>query len=213
MARISVLGGTGYAGGNIVREAARRGHEVTSISRSLPENPIDGVTYVAANVQEDATLDIALEGADIVVSAVAPRGELTDLVETIANKLISKAKAQGVRIAFVGGAGSLSLTEGGPRLIDGPDFNPDYLHEAKVLTNILETLRKTTDLKWFYLSPAAGFGSYAPGEAIGKFRIGKDVLLVGADGKSFISGADYAVAFVDEIENAAHTGERFTVGY
>ena len=29
MARITVLGGTGYAGGNIVREAASRGHEVT----------------------------------------------------------------------------------------------------------------------------------------------------------------------------------------
>ena len=34
-----------------------------------------------------------------------------------------------------------------------------------------------------------------------------------ADGKSFISGADFAVAVVDEIEQGNHHRERFTVGY
>ena len=34
MARITILGGTGYAGAAIVAEAANRGHEVTSVSRS-----------------------------------------------------------------------------------------------------------------------------------------------------------------------------------
>lgn len=47
MTRITVLGGTGYAGGHIVREAAARGHEVTSVSRTLPEDRVEGVTYRA----------------------------------------------------------------------------------------------------------------------------------------------------------------------
>ncbi|HBX80751.1 MAG TPA: NAD-dependent epimerase, partial [Propionibacteriaceae bacterium] len=34
MARITVLGGTGYAGSNIVKAAAARGHQVTSFSRT-----------------------------------------------------------------------------------------------------------------------------------------------------------------------------------
>ena len=42
MARISVLGGTGYGGEAVVREAARRGHTVTSYSRRPPEQPVDG---------------------------------------------------------------------------------------------------------------------------------------------------------------------------
>ncbi|WP_368730818.1 NAD-dependent epimerase/dehydratase family protein, partial [Sedimentibacter sp. B4] len=37
MTRISVLGGTGYAGAAIVREAAGRGHEVTAFSRKPAE--------------------------------------------------------------------------------------------------------------------------------------------------------------------------------
>lgn len=36
MTRITVLGGTGYAGAHIVRIAAERGHEVVSFSRSEP---------------------------------------------------------------------------------------------------------------------------------------------------------------------------------
>src|SRR3954469_20912964 len=33
MARISVLGGTGYSGAAVAKEAAGRGHQVTSVSR------------------------------------------------------------------------------------------------------------------------------------------------------------------------------------
>ena len=43
MTRVVVLGGTGYAGAHIAREAVVRGLEVTSWSRSLPESQVDGV--------------------------------------------------------------------------------------------------------------------------------------------------------------------------
>jgi putative NADH-flavin reductase len=42
---------------------------------------------------------------------------------------------------------------------------------------------------------------------------GCNVLVTDANGASFISGADYALAFVDEIEQARHSGERFIVAY
>ena len=45
MTRVVVLGGTGYAGAHIAREAVVRGLEVTSWSRSLPESQVDGVAY------------------------------------------------------------------------------------------------------------------------------------------------------------------------
>lgn len=45
------------------------------------------------------------------------------------------------------------------------------------------------------------------------FRLGGDVLLTDENGVSDISGADFAQAFVDEIETPTHTGQRFTVAY
>jgi len=54
------------------------------------------------------------------------------------------------------------------------------------------------------VSPAAGFGGYAPGERTGCFRIGGDVLLADAEGNSFVSGEDFAIAFVDEIDTPVH---------
>ena len=59
------------------------------------------------------------------------------------------------------------------------------------------------------MSPSAVI---APGERTGKFRLGKDQLLI-SDKGSHISWEDYAIAAVDELEKPAHIREQFTVGY
>jgi putative NADH-flavin reductase len=43
--------------------------------------------------------------------------------------------------------------------------------------------------------------------------VGKDHVLYDAQGVSAISLEDYAVAMLDEVEQAKHHRERFTVGY
>jgi uncharacterized protein len=47
----------------------------------------------------------------------------------------------------------------------------------------------------------------------GRFRLGGDRLLRDARGKSHISMEDFAIAMVDELEQRAHSRQRFTVGY
>lgn len=74
----------------------------------------------------------------------------------------------------------------------------------------LNTLMNEHDIDWVFFSPA---GSLEPGERAGKFRLGKDDLILDADGKSHIFVEDYAVAMVDELEKPAHHQERFTIGY
>lgn len=69
------------------------------------------------------------------------------------------------------------------------------------------------DLDWFVLTPAAGFRVGEPGEALGKYRVGGDVLVKDSNGNSFISGIDFGLAVVDEIENPVHHRARFTVAY
>ncbi|RBY92358.1 NAD-dependent epimerase [Blastococcus sp. TBT05-19] len=213
MARISVFGGTGYTGGHLVAEAARRGHEVTSYSRTLPEQQADGVTYAQGSLLDEATRRAALEAADVVVVAVAPRGDMAGSVRDGIRALAAEAEQAGVRVGVVGGAGSLHVAEGGPRLFDTPDFPAEYKPESLEMAAALDDLRETSTLDWFYLCPPAAYGGFAPGEALGTYRVGDDLLLTDAHGGSFIGGADFALALVDEIEQPAHRRARFTVAY
>ena len=83
-----------------------------------------------------------------------------------------------------------------------------------VLTAILDGLRQAPEgIDWFYVSPAESFGSYNPGQRRGEYRTGGDVLVVDDQGVSDISGADFGLAIVDEIETPVHRRERFTVAY
>ncbi len=213
MARIVVIGGTGYAGAHIVREAVSRGHEVVSISRSTPDARIDGASYVQGSVLDLAQLTDALDGADAVVSALAPRGDMENAVLDALEALSMKLAGTGTRLGVVGGAGGSLVAPGGPRLFD-QGFPEEYKHEAQVGIDSLELLQKSDErLDWFFIHPAEVFGPWAEGERTGHYRDGGDVLVRAEDGSSTISGADFAIAVVDEIERPQHRRGRFAVGY
>ncbi|WP_188042580.1 NAD(P)-dependent oxidoreductase [Changpingibacter yushuensis] len=216
MARIVVLGGTGYAGSNIVAVAAGKGHEVVSYSRTLPATRVEGVNYQTGDVLESSLLEQAVVGADVVVSALSPRGALEGAgkLRSIEGKVAELAAKSGVRFGVVGGAGSLLVAEGGPKVAETDGFPDGFKAEAAELAGVLDDLRASDEsLDWFFVSPAGGFGAWVPGEATGVFRVGGDVLLVDANGDSSISGADLALAIVNEIETPAHRRARFTVAY
>lgn len=80
-------------------------------------------------------------------------------------------------------------------------------------TILEELLRAPESLDWVFFSPAQQFGSYAPGETLGTYRLGGDVAFTDDAGVSAISGADFALAIVDEIENRAHTRAHVSVAY
>ncbi|HOQ52468.1 MAG TPA: NAD(P)H-binding protein [Micropruina sp.] len=214
MAHIVIIGGTGYAGSHIAAEAVARGHAVTSWSRSLPEQSLEGVSYRTGSVTDDATLSEAVDGADVVIETLSPRGSMLGQVEPVAAGLAKKLTGTKTRLGVIGGAGSLQVSPGGPRVMDGDQFPDAFKAEAAELGRVLDALRASDQgLDWFFVSPAAGFGAYAPGERTGHYRVGGDVLLVDEAGRSDISGADLAIAIVDEIERPAHHRRRFTVAY
>ena len=213
MARIAVIGGTGYAGRHIVEEAVNRGHSVLAIARRIPSERFHGATYIEGSLTDVPDLLAQLQGVDVVVSAVAPRGDMEGLVRPNLTSLISLLPAD-VRVGVIGGAGGSLIAPGGERLVDQPSFTEEYKPESLEAIGVLEDLRSgPADRDWFYVHPAGGFGAFNPGERTGTYRVGGDVLVTDEDGESFISGADFAIAVLDEIENPKHKRERFTVGY
>lgn len=216
MARITVLGGTGYAGAAIVAEAARRGHEVTAVSRTRPEAPVDGVDYVAGSVLDAAVLDAVIPGRDVVVSAVSPRGDMAGRVEDVVRELASRVAGTATRLGVIGGASSLLVEPGGPRLWDvTKDHVPDEVRpEVETGLQIFEDLQATPEsVDWFFVSPPEKFGAWIAAPVTGAYRLGGDVLLRDAAGESTISAADLAIAVIDEVENAAHHRARFTAAH
>jgi putative NADH-flavin reductase len=214
MSTIVVFGGTGYAGSAIVREALSRGHEVVAVARDTSKlDAAEHLTLAQGDAFDAGFVADVTKGADVViVSLHAVQSDGSELKDKFQH-FVDAAEAAGARLGIVGGAGSMLVAEGGPALYDTPDFPDAFKGEAKSHGQILEALRTSdTAVDWFYVSPAAAFGGYNPGERRGTYRSSDDVLLADAEGNSDISGADYAIAVVDEIEPKHHQA-RFGVAY
>jgi len=205
MAHIAIIGATGRAGSQLLEEALRRGHTVTAIARHASDKLAgrQGVSAVDLDVLDAKALTSALTGHDAVFSAA-------HFATVPPGAVIGPVKQAGVpRLLVVGGAGSL-LVPGGAKVIDTPDFPEAYKAEASAGGKFLDALRAEPVLDWTFLSPSAEF---VEGERTGQFRLGQDDLLVSAEGRSWISFADFAIALLDEFEQPKHSRERFTVGY
>jgi len=207
MSRITVIGGTGYAGSAIVAEAASRGHQVTALSRSLPGSPVAGVDYVQGDATDVAALGTAIAGAEFVVAALAPRGPLAGKLRGVYREVARLALEAGARLVVVGGFSSLRPAPGAPRFSEDVSGIPEQFREeavevAHVITDDLPA--NPAELDWLFVSPAAVYGAYAPGERLGRYRVGDDVALPGNDGPSAISGADFGLAVVELIEKDEH---------
>ena len=98
------------------------------------------------------------------------------------------------RLIVVGGAGSLYVNpEHTTQLKDLPTFPAEFKPLAEAQGKALEELRERSDVKWTFISPAADF--QADGERVGSYETAGEELTVNAAGESYISYADYAIAW------------------
>jgi putative NADH-flavin reductase len=233
--KLVLFGATGMVGSRIATwgsprsSAAESGGvgpqgQVLAVSRS-GQSPVPGVTATAADATDSAKVAEIARGADTVASAcVPPRwgSPRSSEVETgggsdprepflaLNEGLVAGVRAAGVgRLMVVGGAGSLEVAPG-QALSDQPGFPEAYLPEAHAHRDVLAYYRTLDDLDWTYVSPAA---EIAPGTRTGRFRVDGDQFMTDDQGRSFVSAEDYAVAFVDELEQHAHPRGRMSVAY
>ena len=216
MAKVVLIGATGFVGSAILDELVQRGHEVTAVVRNvekLPKNAL--VKPVKEDVGNEDAIAKLLEGKDAVISAYNPGWNNPNIAqETIVNyrHILAAAKKSGIgRLLIVGGAGTLFCAPG-VRILETGVFPNEIFNCVVSLGYVyLNILQNEKELDWVFFSPAGMFDE--KGERTGKFRLGKDDLVVDAEGNSHISVQDYAVAMVDELEKPAHHRERFTIGY
>lgn len=216
MKNVTLIGASGFVGTAILNELLARGHRVTAVVRNPGKIGIESpsLTVVQADVTDTSALVAACKGRDAVISAYNPGWTNPNIYEeTLRNYplILAAVRQSGVRrLLCVGGAGTLFCAPG-LRVVDSGVIPDAIMGGVRSLGEFyLNTLMNEKEIDWIFFSPA---GTLEPGKRTGKFRLGKDDLIVDENGNSHISVEDYAVAMVDELENPKHHYERFTIGY
>lgn len=197
-------------GSRVLTELLSRGHHVTAVARNPSKvGPRAGLEVVEGDAMDAKDIAAHVAGADAVVFAYAPPTDEPRKVVDAVRALMAGVKEGGAkRVLVVGGAGSL-LVAPGVDVIDSGHV-PEQWKDVAIAHRDALGLLKVSDIDWTYFSPAAFI---QPGERTGKFRLGGDSLIVDEKGTSSISAEDYAIALVDELEQAKHIRQRFTIGY
>lgn len=203
---IAVIGANGREGRLITERLVQKGADVCAIVRSENKSAAQHV------LQKDA-LDLSREdlaGFDAVVDALGTwTPETVDVIWKAEKHLADLLEGSSIRLVLVGGAGSLYTNpEHTQTLADGADFPDIYKPVAASHAKALADLRKRHSLNWTYISPAADF--IPDGKETGRIIHAGEDFTVNQEGKSEISYADYASAFVQEVLHPSHNKERIS---
>lgn len=216
MKNVVLIGASGFVGNAILNELLSRGHKVTAVVRNPEKINVSSsnLEIVKADIADTNAMVGICKGKEAIISAYNPGWTNPDIYEeTLRNYplILEAAKRSGAkRLLCVGGAGTLFCAPG-LRVVDSGAIPDAIMGGVKSLGEFyLNTLMNENDIDWIFFSPA---GTLEPGKRTGKFRLGKDDLIIDENGISHISVEDYAVAMVDELENPKHHCERFTIGY
>ena len=209
MKKVAVVCAAGKEGRLLVDEAVSRGYDVTGFVRGSDKVANPKAKTVVKDLFDLTREDLA--GFDAVIDAFgAWTPETLPLHRTSLKHLCDVLSGTKVRLLVVGGAGSLYVDpEHTVQVKDLESFPDAFKPLANMQGAALEDLRKRNDVKWTFLSPAGDF--VADGERTGRYLLGGEEYFVNAKGESRISYADYAIAMIDEIENANNIQKRFSV--
>lgn len=206
--KIAIIAANGKAGRLIAQEAVSRGLDVTAVVRG--ENRSAAPKAIVKDLF-DLTAD-DLRGFDVVIDAFGAWTPDTLVQHSTSLKHLCDILAgTDTRLLVVGGAGSLYVNpEHTACVADGPDFPDAFKPLAAAMGKALAELRKRSDVRWTYVSPAADF--QADGPRTGAYTLGGEELTLNSAGDSVVSYADYAIAMVDEAVSATpHIRQRISV--
>lgn len=219
-ANLVIYGASGNIGSRIAIEALNRGHKVTGVSRK-PESLVfnhPNFRAVKGDVTDLESMLSIIAGADAVIMSIRGNGADNSAEEEVDNKgsltyvaAARKLGAQAPRVLQVGN--QATLFRNGVQGLKSGRYEAGSALYGRVAAHqlVLDNYKAVPGLKWTVLAPSSGI---APGKRVGEFRVGGEEVLLDPSGKeSGISQEDFAVAFIDEIENPRAIGKRIGIGY
>lgn len=209
MKKVAIVCAAGKQGTCLVNEAVARGYDVTGFVRGNGKIANPAAKTVVKDLFDLTREDLA--GFDVVIDAFgAWTPETLPLHRTSLKHLCDILSGTKIRLLVVGGAGSLYVNpEHTAQVKDLESFPDAFKPLANMQGAALDDLRKRSDVLWTFLSPAGDF--MADGARTGEYLLGGEEYFVNDKGESRISYADYAIAMIDEIENANNIQKRFSV--
>jgi putative NADH-flavin reductase len=159
--KLTVFGATGGTGTFIVMQALAAGHEVTAVVRDparLKAAPGQQLRVVTADVMDPASIIAALDGADVVVNTVGPRGTgpTTIIRDSVRSILEAMGKSGTRRLLHV--SGSIAADAGESwylRYLLKPVARATFLRHVCADMRDAEQQIRASDLDWTIFRPPA----------------------------------------------------------
>ncbi|WP_163544709.1 NAD(P)-dependent oxidoreductase [Occultella kanbiaonis] len=219
--RLAVLGAGGRTGRAITAAATARGHQVTAVIRNPSRHTgvtRPGVTVVAGDALDAASLTAATVGADAILSAVtpftAPPASFDDFdlgfYRRVMDSILTSARANGIsRIICVGLFATVQSADGG-LVADDERLFPPFLRPfaAAHVAGVTHLREHGGRVDWLVLAPPANLTVGA--SATGGYRLGGSTLDP-ASGVLPLSYADLAVAILDQVDHPTRHREHLAV--
>lgn len=219
---IVIYGATGEVGSHAVQEALDRGHRVTAVSRNPAQVEMQhaNLSVVKGDLLDRTSVADTVAGKDVVILSVrgvigdsgTPESALQFIAAEMLVDVLFPLGSSAPRLIHVGGSGSLEVEPGVLFAATLPKILLPKNLEVEILGQImaLEFYRKVDDVDWTYVTPPKHFTN---GPRTGVFRTGGDRALEDSRGRTRLSRADFAVALVDEAEQAQYPRQRISVAY
>lgn len=121
----------------------------------MPEERVPNVTYVQGDATDESALAEVIEGADVVVGALSPRGALSNSFRNVyrtVSRLSNNAEAP---LYIVGGFSSLRPAAGAPRFVEDLSHAPAELHNELLTVSALvnDDLNDLVTTGWAMMLP------------------------------------------------------------
>lgn len=204
---ILILGATGRVGSQIVTYALHERHHVTVLVRTPEKIQInnENLTIIQGNVLNKDDIVRAMDGIDVVISALNTDGTTT-LSESML-LIIDAMENEGIkRIITIGTAGILqSRTTPNSLRYQSSESKRKSTCAAKEHHKVYDILKQST-LEWTIVCP-----TYLPdGERVGKYRIDRKFL---PEGGTEISVPDTAEFTFKQIKASDYIKSRVGIAY
>ena len=204
--KVLVIGAGGGVGGEAVKQAVARGHEVTALVHHAADDLAAGVRIVEGDARDPAKVREAVVGQDAVLDAVggSTPWRRTGLEADAARAIVAVMQTEGVRRLVVVSALGVGDSKNNAPFFYEHVLMPTFLRGTVKDKAEMEEELRTADLDWIVVRPAALTDDEGTGE----------VKVYASDDEETphkIARADVATFMLDQLGSDTHLRQMVSI--